>query len=219
MSIFKKNRVHSDDKGQFSVEFLIGVGIIIGISAALLVFFFPLASNTSSQQAQMNSLCTYISNGIDSVVSSTGSFSVYDLHILNSSYVYYPYNISLSKGVVVITYNKRSASCGMDTLNTSFESFNLSNLAIYRNNSTLSVAFMYGNNGLNVPSKVYGGGFPTTVSLYLRYSNGTSVLLAGSLSSNFVYNLNLALSPGYFSLYAVDNTFPQVNVVFPFTVS
>lgn len=205
-------------RAQFSIEFLISLGIILAIVAFLFLFLMPLASNAGNQQMQMYSICTAISDGLNSVVSSQGNFSDYSLNLLSNQFTYYPYNISVSNGVIILTYQQNVVSCAADTLSSKSEFFNYSNLNLYRNGTTVGVAYLYGDNNLMRPAMVYGGGFLTTVSLYLTYPNGTSVLLNNSLPSQFSYHLNEALSQsGLYYLNAMDNNYHEIDVEFPFT--
>ncbi len=207
-------------KSQFSIDFLISLSIVLAIVAFLFLFIMPITFNNGSQQMQMYSICNYLSDSMNSVLSSYSNFSSYNLNLLNSGFTYYPYNVSISNGIIIIKYQNSIVSCAADASKMKSESFLFSNLNIYRNYTNISVAYLYGNDELGIPSIVYGGGFLKNVSLYLIYPNGTSTLLNNSLPTKFTYNFNISIkSPGLYKFYAIDNYYHNINVEFPFTYS
>jgi uncharacterized protein YpmB len=90
-------------RGQFSVEFVIDLSFVIGIVAFIAVFFANVA-NINYAAVSMNSICTQIAQGINSVSNSGGLSTVTDLDLLNMSNLQgvQSYNVSISKGIKIV---------------------------------------------------------------------------------------------------------------------
>ena len=217
-------------RSQFSIEFVIDVSFILVIIAFLIVFFVSF-SNTHSSASSMSNICAQIANGINTVVASGGLPVVSYIPLLNNT-AFQNYNISVSDGVIVIYLlssngvpaalisNTNVVSCGANTLATANESFGLSNLAIYQNNSAVELAYLYGNyTNSAYPLNVHGGGFSGNTSLYLVYPNQTRRLLAYE-TSPFSYSSAIlieGLPTGNYQFYASALSNSVVAVSLPFS--
>ena len=218
-------------RGQFSFEFVIDVGIAL-IIVAFIVVFFTSISNTNSRAVTMSGVCTLIADTINSVSNSPAPFSVDYLPLINET-SFQNYTIQVSDGVIVIYLLQNSAlpkslvsnlnvvSCGADTKLTDTETFNFSNLAVYKNSSITALAYLYANYSIGfVPSFVYGGGFTGSVNLSLAYPNGTTTLIKtepGTFNYDIGQNTSL-LGPGEYNLIARSNIEPEVFVTLPFSI-
>jgi hypothetical protein len=179
----------------------------------------------------MSNICVQIANGINTVVASGGLQVVSYIPLLNNT-AFQNYNISVSDGVIVIYLlssngvpaalisNTNVVSCGANTLATANESFGLSNLAIYQNNSAVELAYLYGNyTNSAYPLNVHGGGFSGNTSLYLVYPNQARRLLAYE-TSPFSYNSAIlieGLPTGNYQFYASELSNSAVAVSLPFS--
>lgn len=209
-------------RGQFSIEFLIDVSVILVIAAFIGIFFSQFL-NPPNNATTMQNICSMVANSINSVSNYGGLSSVFYLPLLNLTQ-YGKYNISISHGIIIVANtngNQRTntVSCGSDTLATANESFTMSNLVLYSNGTIASAAYLYGNNGLSEPSQVYGGGFSSNVSLYLVEPNKTTIAVANE-SSTFTYTITLLLAGlpnGAYTLYARENAYPAITVYLPFS--
>lgn len=219
-------------RGQFSIEFVIDVSIIL-VLVVFLVVFFSTFGNTHYNAAVMNSMCAEVAQGINLVASSNGFPTVQQIPLLNDT-AFASYNISVSDGIIIIflkssngkpaslVSDTNAVSCGADTRNTANESFGLSNLAVYYNSTGVTIAYLYGNNtNSTFPTSVFGRGFPGGAVLYLNAPGGLVKTLAYEPSS-FVYSNSTvieSLSPGSYSFYAESELDSSVHVLLPFTKS
>ena len=218
-------------RSQFSFEFVIDVAVALVIVAFLAVFFASI-SNTNSKAVTMSGVCSLIADTINSVSNSPAPSSVDYLPLVNIT-SFQNYTISVSDGVIIIYLlhdgsipsnlisNTNVVSCGADTTLTASETFNFSNLAVYRNNSVMTLAYLYANYSTGfIPSFVYGGGFPSSVDFYISYPNGTTSLIKTEPSS-FTYDIGLNTSfftVGEYNLIAQSIQDPAVRVSLPFSI-
>lgn len=209
-------------KGQFSIEFLIDIGVILIIIVFITVFFSQFL-NPPYNATNMQNLCSMIATSIDTVSNSGGLPTVSYLPVMNIT-TYVKYNISISRGVIIITnlngnLRTNSISCGADTLATANESFLTSNLAFFSNGTIASAAYLYGDNGLSTPGQVFGGGFDSNVTLYLREPNATVLEIANETPkfSYVVSPLLAGLPAGAYIMYAQEQAEPALTVYFSFS--
>jgi hypothetical protein len=218
-------------RSQFSFEFVIDVAVALVIVAFLVVFFSSI-SNTNSKAVTMSGVCSLIADTINSVSNSPAPSSVDYLPLVNIT-SFQNYTISVSDGVIIIYLlhdgsipsnlisNTNVVSCGADTTLTASETFNFSNLAVYRNSSVMTLAYLYANYSTGfIPSFVYGGGFPSSVDFYISYPNGTTSLIKTEPSS-FTYDIGLNTSfftVGEYNLIAQSIQDPAVRVSLPFSI-
>ncbi len=219
-------------RGQFSIEFVIDVSLML-VLVAFLVIFFSTLNDTHYNAAVMNSMCSEIAQGINIAASSTSFSLVQYVPILNNT-IFKSYNISVSNGILIIylqsvagipasfVANTNIVSCGTATRNTDNESFGLSDLAVYQNSTGIAIAYLYTNSSSIVsPATVFGGGFPGATLLYLESPGGVMTVLANE-PSFFVYSnatLVNALPAGVYAFYAQNEQNPAIKVALPFTVS
>jgi archaellum component FlaG (FlaF/FlaG flagellin family) len=227
-------------KGQFSVEFIIDVSIIL-VLVAFLVFFFSNFANANTIAATMSSVCSQVAQSINAVASSGGLSMVQSLPLLNTT-GNEPYNISVSDGVIIIHLiqtsskplaliaNTNTVSCGSNTRATANESFLMSNLAVFQNGTTINLAYLSGNYTIIVgssrssstyPITIDGGGFVGNSSFSLLYPNGTSSIIS-YYQAQFVYNSTLliaSLSSGNYNFYLKELSNPLVSVSLPLVKS
>ncbi len=227
-------------KAQFSLEFVLDVSFIIVI-IAFLVLFFANFTNTNPTANAMNALCSQITQEIDLVSNSGGLSTVQYLNLLNTSSPQH-YNISMSGGVVIIhvvstsskplalVANTNTISCGADTLATANESFLLSNLAIFQNDSLVDLEYLSPNYTLIIgsshststyPVTIDGGGFAGNASFSLAYPNGTIEILHYE-TGPFAYNsspLISALSAGNYVFSLTELSNPSISVTLPLAKS
>ena len=220
-------------RAQSSLEYVLDVSVVIVIVAFLLTFFSAF-TNPHTNAAVMSNLCSVIAQSINSVANGGGFSSVVYSPLLNMT-TFRNYNISVSNGVVLIYLlsstgkipnaliaNTNIISCGANTRLTNNESFKLSNLALYKYNNVVNLAYLYANySSSNIPIELFGGGFSGNVTLYLAYPNSTMSFIATN-PSPFSYNSTDAvavLPPGSYSFYAQDSNNRGVHVILPFVKS
>lgn len=218
-------------RGQFSIEFLIDVSLVI-ILVGFLSVFLGTFTHTDTIVQTMSNLCSLTAQGINFVSNSAGFSAVRHVFLLNQTLTQ-NYNFSVSRGVIIVflvpssgipsvlVSGTNAVSCGADTRLTANESFGLGNMAVYKNGTTINLAYLYANKSQNgEPTELFGGGFSGNVTVYLTYTNGTTAPLVQQ-NRTFSYNVSTfvpLLPAGIYSFTAQQISEPQIYVSFPFTV-
>lgn len=226
-------------RAQFSVEFVLDVSFIIAIVAFIAVFFANTA-NINYGAASMNTICQQIAQTINAVSNSGGLTRIQHLNLLNLSGLQglQSYNVSISRGVIIIYLTTTSSkplalitntnivSCGSDTLATANESFLASNLAVFKNQSAVDLAYLAGNytfisgptkSATTYPVTIDGGGFVGNASFSLLYPNGTEQVLK-YYTAPFIYNSTAlvgSLSTGNYNFYLTELSNSYIYVTLP----
>ncbi|MEM3191837.1 MAG: hypothetical protein QW292_07065 [Candidatus Parvarchaeota archaeon] len=207
-------------KGQLSIDFLVGVSILVIIVSVLVVFFLPF-THPNYTQLSIDNVCSYISSSI-SYLSATPSNSSFIQLPLLESYQIGSLDINITGEETIVRSGGYSTACSSDAPLTANESFYTSNLWIYRlSGGGTYVAYFY-QEGSGVTGVFAGGGFYPSASIYMTYPNGTVAEIASALSSPFTYNASATVSklrPGDYSFYAEDTSYPQVKVSFPIEIT
>ena len=210
-------------RAQFSSEFVIDASIVVIVVSFLLLFFSPLLSqNTGS--IYLSSACTEVADSVNTVADSNGASAIIYTPLLNETPFGY-YNVTLSNGIITVysnlsRYTTQLVSCGADTYRTGSESFLLSNLAVYSSGSTVGAAYLYGSSASSSvpPSVIYGGGFQSSVTLYLV--SAASYIKNYSESQSFSQSVSSEISTladGSYAFLAVQNNNTRIRVLFPFS--
>ncbi len=215
-------------KGQFSFEFMIDVAFVLVLIAFIAVFFAHISAGNPTV-SDMNGICYEMADSINSMANSNGFQTIQYLPLLTFT-KQENYTINVSNGIIII-YEKSLyggkllagqdlTSCGADTALTENESFGLSNLVLYTNQTNIALAYAYANYSGNLPNYIFVGGFTGAVNLSLDYSNGTITTLdvQNSPFTYFADTKSIPLPAGVYNFVATSVASPDIYVDLPFSI-
>ncbi|EFD92953.1 MAG: hypothetical protein BJBARM5_0327 [Candidatus Parvarchaeum acidophilus ARMAN-5] len=161
-------------RGQFSFEFVIDVAFVL-LLVTFIAIFFAHISPGSSTISKMSGICSEITSSINSLSTSNGFTELAYIPLLSYT-SFQNYTINISNGIMIIYESslyggkllagQDLVSCGANTMLTENESFELSNLVAYTNNSDIALAYEYANYSDSLPYYINIGGFTGDV-IYL----------------------------------------------------
>ena len=208
-------------KAQISIEFIVGVVILLFIYTFALGIFSNYSQHNIMQSERIKQLCYTVTSAIDSASIGGSGFAVNTT--LAKSIGPGDYTISISnKSIVSVDWDDQLFACSTTTQNVTPLSFTQNKFSAVNINGTVYISAIQTNSTYELGEKIgiVGRYFLGNVSLTITNSSGKNVITAEieNVNNSFFYNWTPS-SKGEYKVYATDTLYKNLNAEKDITVS
>ncbi len=200
-------------KAQISIEFIMGVAVLLFIYTFALGIFSNYSQQDIMQSEKIKQLCYTISSAIDSASIGGDGFAVNTTLPKNANSGEYTISI-LNSSIVSVDWEDQVFACSTTTQSVTPLAFSSGKFSAVNINKTVYISAIQTNSTYNAGENIEINGmcFLGNVSLAITDSSGNDILNVNVTTTNNSFSYNWTpISKGEYTIYARDTIYKNLN--------